>query len=188
MSRTQEAFAAAIEGSRSTEPAVPTGQLSVKVSGTDTGGAFAVFEVPTVPFAGPPLHLHHTENEWFYVLGVEHDFQVGDKIYHLAPGGNIFAPRMMPHTWQNVGDSPGRMLVFVQPAGRLEAFFALFSKLVSVGALSRAATRALLKNTTWMWLGHLWPRHVPGKKSWALSHLSTRALGVKGGAERQRIQ
>ena len=145
MSTTQEAFAAAVGGSRPTEPAVPTGQLSVKVSGTDTGGAFAVFEVPTVPFAGPPLHLHHTENEWFYVLGVEHDFQVGDKIYQLAPGGSIFAPRMVPHTWQNVGDSPGRMLVFVQPAGRLAAFFALFSKLVFAGALSAGAAKALFE-------------------------------------------
>ena len=145
MSPTQEAFAAAAGGGRPTEPAAPKGHLSVKVSGTDTGGSFAVFEVPTLPFAGPPLHLHHTENEWFYVLGVEHDFQVGDKTYQLAPGGSIFAPRMVPHTWQNVGDSPGRMLVFVQPAGRLEAFFGLYSKLVSIGALSTGAARALFE-------------------------------------------
>lgn len=145
MSPTQEAFAAAVPGSRPTEPEVLTGQLSVKVSGTDTGGAFAVFEIPTVPFAGPPLHLHHSENEWFYTLDGEHDFQVGDKIYHLVPSGSIFVPMMIPHSWQNVGNSPGRMLVFVQPAGRLEAFFALFSKLVSVGALSAAAMRALFE-------------------------------------------
>ena len=144
MSPTQETFAVAVGGSRSTVTAL-SGQLSVKVSGTDTGGAFAVFEVPTVPFAGPPLHLHHTENEWFYTLDGEHDFQVGDKIHHLVPGGSIFAPKMIPHTWQNVGDSPGRMLTLVQPAGRLEAFFALFSKLVSAGALSTAATKALFE-------------------------------------------
>ena len=145
MSPTQEAFGGAVGGNHPTAPAAMTGQLSVKVSGTDTGGAFAVFEVPTVPYAGPPLHLHHTENEWFYTLDGEHDFQVGDKIYHLAPGGNIFAPRMMPHTWQNVGDSQGRMLTLVQPAGRLEAFFALFSKLLSVRVLSTAATKALFE-------------------------------------------
>ena len=145
MSPTQEAFPPDVGGSRPTEPAVLGSQLSVKASGTDTGGAFAVFEVPTVPFAGPPLHLHHTENEWFYTLDGERDFQVGDKIYHLAPGGNIFAPRMMPQTWQNVGDSPGKMLVLVQPVGRLEAFFALFSRLVSIGALSTAAMKALFE-------------------------------------------
>lgn len=145
MSPAQEAFPPDVGGSRPTEPGVPTSQLSVKVSTTDTGGAFAVFEVPTVPFAGPPLHLHHTENEWFYTLDGEHDFQVGDKIHHLAPGGSIFAPRMVPHTWQNVGDSPGRMLVFVQPAGRLETFFGLYSKLVSIGALSTATAKALFQ-------------------------------------------
>lgn len=117
----------------------------MKVSGTDTAGAFAVFEVPTVPFAGRPLHLHYTENEWFYTLDGEHHFQVGDKIHHLAPGGSIFSPKMIPHTWQNVGDSPGRMLTLVQPAGRLEAFFELFSKLVSVGALNTAANKALFE-------------------------------------------
>lgn len=143
MSPTQEALAAAAGGTRPTEPAVLKGQLSVK--GTDTGCAFAVFEVPTVPFAGPPLHVHHTENEWFYTLDGQHDFQVGDKIYHLASGGSIFAPRMVPHTWQNVGDSPGRMLTLVQPAGCLEAFFALFSKLVSIGALSTTAAKALFE-------------------------------------------
>lgn len=145
MSPTQEAFAAAVGASHPTEPAVLAGQLSVKASGNETGGAFAVFEVPTVPFAGPPLHLHHTENEWFYTLDGEHDFQVGDKIYHLAPGGNIFAPRMMPHTWQNVGNSPGKTFILVQPVGRLEAFFALFSRLVSIGALSTAAMKALFE-------------------------------------------
>ena len=159
MSPTQEPLAAAVEGSRPTEPTVLRGQFSVKVSGTDTGGAFAVFEIPTVPFAGPPLHLHHTENEWFYTLDGEHDFQVGDRIYHLAPGGNIFVPRMMPHTWQNVGDSPGRILTLVQPAGRLEAFFALFSKLLSVGALSTAATKALFEEYDMEVLG----KPLPGK-------------------------
>lgn len=145
MSPAREVFADAVGGNHASEPAVLKGQISVKVCGSETGGAFAVFEVPTIPFAGPPLHLHHTENEWFYTLGGEHDFQVGDKIYHLAPGGNILVPRMVPHTWQNVGDSPGRMLVFVQPAGRLEAFFALFSKLVSIGALSAATAKALFE-------------------------------------------
>lgn len=140
----QEAFAAAVGGNHPTAPAV-LGQLSVKASGTDTSGAFAVFEIPTVPFAGPPLHLHHTENEWFYTLDGEHDFQVGDKIYHLAPGGNIFVPMTIPHSWQNVGNSPGRMLTLVQPAGRLGAFFSLYSKLVSIGALSTPATKALFE-------------------------------------------
>lgn len=160
MSSAREVFAAAVGGNHATEPTVLAGQLSVKVSGTDTGGAFAVFEVPTVPFAGPPLHLHHTENEWFYTLDGEHDFQVGDRTYHLAPGGNIFAPRMMPHTWQNVGNSPGRMLVFVQPAGRLEAFFALFSKLVSIGALNTGAAKALFEEYDMEVVG----QPLPGKR------------------------
>ena len=53
-----------------------SGPILVKVSGADTGGAFTVLEVPTAVDSGPPLHLHHVENEWFYALEGEYDIKV----------------------------------------------------------------------------------------------------------------
>jgi mannose-6-phosphate isomerase-like protein (cupin superfamily) len=52
-------------------------RIAVKVSGDDTGGAMAVLEVRTAVDAGPSLHVHHVENEWFYALEGEYDIQVG---------------------------------------------------------------------------------------------------------------
>jgi quercetin dioxygenase-like cupin family protein len=86
MSASLRPFSVASGESRSPNIFGMGGQLSLKVSGADTPGAFVVFEVPTLPDAGPPLHLHQVENEWFYVLAGEHDFKIGDNCsaYHLA--------------------------------------------------------------------------------------------------------
>jgi mannose-6-phosphate isomerase-like protein (cupin superfamily) len=99
-----------------------TGRIAVKVSGKDTGGAFAVLEVPTPPDAGPSLHIHRIENEWFFVLEGEYDIKVADQIYHLEPGGSAFGPRLIPHTWHCVSETAGRLLVVSRPAGYLENF------------------------------------------------------------------
>jgi quercetin dioxygenase-like cupin family protein len=113
--------------SRSSKTTALGGEITVKVSGRDTQGAFAVFEIPTAPLSGPPLHFHQIENEWFYVLQGDHEFQMGDKRYQLSAGGSIFGPRLVPHTWVNASNSPGKMLAITQPAGTLEAFFVEFA-------------------------------------------------------------
>jgi len=97
-------------------------RITVKVSGADTEGAFVVLEVRTAVDSGPSLHLHHVENEWFYALEGEYDSQVGTEIVHLKPGGSVYGPKLIPHTWHDVGETPGRMLVVAQPAGHMEAF------------------------------------------------------------------
>jgi hypothetical protein len=62
------------------------------------------------------------ENEWFYALEGEYDIQVGTETFHLTTGGSVYGPKLVPHTWHDVGETPGRMLVVAQPAGHLEAF------------------------------------------------------------------
>ena len=122
-----------------------SGRIAVKVSGRDNGGAFAVLEVPTAMGSGPPLHVNHIENEWFYALEGEYDIQVGDQIFHLKPGGSAFGPRMVPHTWHDVGAVPGKMLVVAQPAGHIEAFTEDLEKLVAAGPPDPAAFKALFE-------------------------------------------
>jgi mannose-6-phosphate isomerase-like protein (cupin superfamily) len=97
-------------------------RIVVKVSGSDTSGAVAVLEIRTSVDSGPSLHVHHVENEWFYALEGEYDIQVGTEIFHLKRGGSAYGPKLVPHTWHDVGETPGRMLVVAQPAGHLEAF------------------------------------------------------------------
>ncbi|CCG98193.1 Cupin 2 conserved barrel domain protein [Fibrella aestuarina BUZ 2] len=97
--------------------------LDVKISGTDTNGDFALFEQTSLsPGRGTPLHIHPSQDEVFYVLEGAYLFQVGDEKYKLAVGDSIFLPRNVPHAWTQLAQT-GKMLVMLQPAGKLETFF-----------------------------------------------------------------
>jgi quercetin dioxygenase-like cupin family protein len=78
---------------------------------------------------GPPLHIHRSQDEWFYVIQSEFIAQVGDERFQLSPGDSIFGPRQIPHTFAHVGDGEGKMIVAYQPAGSMEDFFREQSKL-----------------------------------------------------------
>lgn len=119
--------------------------ICVKFSGADTGNQLAVLELPTVPDRGPPLHIHRIENEWFYVLEGEHEFQVASNRFRVAPGDSIFGPRLIPHTWRNVSARPGKMLCIATPAGGQEAFFEELSVLTSSDPDNVSARKALFE-------------------------------------------
>ena len=97
-------------------------EISVKISGSDTGGAFAVMENRTMPMGGPPLHLHHEQDEWWYILEGRYRFVVDGREFEAGPGATVFAPKGSRHAFQNIGSTPGRTLVTVVPAG-LDEFF-----------------------------------------------------------------
>ena len=97
--------------------------LQIKVSGEDTDGALFAFEHANMGKGGPPRHFHYEQDEWFYATKGEFAFEVGEQQFTLRAGDSLFAPRMVPHVWAYVGDEPGTLLLAVQPAGALEAFF-----------------------------------------------------------------
>jgi len=97
--------------------------LQIKISTDDTDGALFVFEHADMGKGGPPRHFHYEQDEWFYAMKGDFAFEIGDEQFTLRPGDSLFAPRMVPHVWAYVGDEPGTLLLAVQPAGSLEAFF-----------------------------------------------------------------
>jgi len=105
--------------------------LQIKISTKDTAGALFAFEHANMGKGGPPRHFHYEQDEWFYAMKGEFAFEVGDEKFTLRPGDSLFAPRMVPHVWAYVGDGPGTLLLAVQPAGSLEAFFHESSKMAS---------------------------------------------------------
>ena len=119
------------------------GKVTVKVSGKDTDGAIAIVEMPTQMGYGPPMHLHHIENEWFYALEGEYDVQVADSVFHIKAGGSVYGPRLIAHTWRDVGKTPGKMMVVAQPAGHLEAFLEDLASLGPPEKRDPAAYRAV---------------------------------------------
>jgi quercetin 2,3-dioxygenase len=83
---------------------------------------------------GPPRHLHHDQDEWFYAVEGEFMIEVGQECFHLKPGDSLLAPRQVPHAYAYVGDAPGRILIAFIPAGKMEAFF---REVTTTDAMSR---------------------------------------------------
>ena len=103
--------------------------LDVKVSGNDTDGDLAIFEQTSLSQGrGTPLHIHHAQDETFYVIEGAYKFQVGDDKYSLTTGESIFLPRKVAHAWTQVSEK-GKLIVIMQPAGKLENFFVTMAAL-----------------------------------------------------------
>lgn len=102
--------------------------LNIRLHGRDTGGALSVVESHDVPGGGPPLHIHHREDETFQILEGEYEWTVGEKKFIAQKGATIFAPRGVPHTYRCLGQTPGRLLCVITPSG-FEGFFEEISAL-----------------------------------------------------------
>jgi quercetin dioxygenase-like cupin family protein len=103
-------------------------QITIKVGGEVTEGAFTVIETTTPPHAGPPLHVHDREDESFYVLEGVFEFHIGSSSTRAQAGAFVMAPRRIPHRFQNVGETHGKLLIVCQPAG-FEKFVEEFATL-----------------------------------------------------------
>ena len=96
--------------------------LATKLSGEDTAGGMFVFEHRDMGKGGPPRHVHHVQDEWFYVVRGEYAVEVGEDKFRLKAGDSMFAPRQVPHAWACVGDEPGTLLTIATPVGKFETF------------------------------------------------------------------
>lgn len=82
-----------------------------------TGGRCSIFEEHTPAGAGPPLHRHGVDDEFFFVLEGRYRFVLDGREITAEPGSFIAAPKGSVHTFVNAGGTPGRMLVVAMPAG-----------------------------------------------------------------------
>lgn len=94
----------------------------LKIGGQETGGRYALIEDVTPPGGGTPLHVHHREDEGFYVLEGDYLFEADGHRYQVRAGDFVFIPRDIPHRFRNIGKTNGTMLLTLEPAG-LEIFF-----------------------------------------------------------------
>ena len=118
-----DAFVVEAGGDRKRKPLSVVGEgITIKVSSSDTNGAFTIFEDVTPPLGGPPLHVHDVQDEWWYILEGELVFEVDGKEFHAGPGDSVFAPHGSRHAFMNPGRSPARSLITVVPGG-LDLFF-----------------------------------------------------------------
>jgi mannose-6-phosphate isomerase-like protein (cupin superfamily) len=97
-------------------------RVTVKATSADTAGAFGLIETVLAPGFSPPLHVHHREDEAFWVLEGEVTMRCGERTFHAGPGAFAFLPRGVPHTFVVEGGAPARMLTLLTPGGG-EMFF-----------------------------------------------------------------
>jgi quercetin dioxygenase-like cupin family protein len=91
----------------------------IKATAADTGGQMTIVEVTEHPGAEAPLHVHHRDDEAFWVLEGDVTFEVGDETIKASAGDYVFGPRDIPHRF-TVGDGGCRMLFIMVPGGMEE--------------------------------------------------------------------
>jgi mannose-6-phosphate isomerase-like protein (cupin superfamily) len=94
-----------------------------KIPSHRTGGAYAHFEVATRPGAGPPPHIHHREDEAFYVLEGDYECLIGGETLRVGADSLLYFPKGTLHAHRAIGGAVGRMLVTQTPGGLYERFF-----------------------------------------------------------------
>ncbi len=96
--------------------------MTFKVSSEDTGGMYALTDSVVLPQGEAPLHVHHREDEAFWVLEGELEILVGEDTFRASAGSFVHLPKGVGHAYKNVGTGPARFLTLIVPAG-LEKFF-----------------------------------------------------------------
>lgn len=110
--------------------------VTLKVTGEETNGAFALYESTVPPhFAGPPIHVHSRETETFYIVSGVLAFTLAEETVMVRQGGIVRVPPGLLHKFWNPTATPATYLTYLSPAG-FEQYF------IELAAL--AAT-----NTTW---------------------------------------
>jgi mannose-6-phosphate isomerase-like protein (cupin superfamily) len=92
------------------------GLATIKATGKETDGRYTLVEVLEPDGAEGPLHVHHREDEAFWILEGELTFRIGDETVQASPGSFLFGPRGVPHSYR-VDRGPARLLYILSPAG-----------------------------------------------------------------------
>jgi quercetin dioxygenase-like cupin family protein len=100
----------------------PGDHYTFLVTGEESGGAYFAMEALVPPGGGPPPHIHSREDETFYLIEGEIEFQLGDETVTAGPGDFVNVPRGTVHCFRNAGTGSARMVLTFTPAG-MERFF-----------------------------------------------------------------
>ena len=87
-----------------------------------TGGIHFALDCTEKPGGGPPLHVHETEEEYFFVTEGEFTFSIDGKITKAKAGESVFVPRGKVHCFKNCTNQDARMLALFTP-GNIEGYF-----------------------------------------------------------------
>jgi quercetin dioxygenase-like cupin family protein len=142
------------------------GLTTIKASGKTTAGRVAVTENHGTRGYGSPLHVHHNEDEWFYVLSGELTFWIDGQVSTAGAGSFVYGPRDVPHTFV-ISSEEARFLLVVEPAGFEEFLIALSepaeSRTLPAAAAKLPAPEAMIATADEYGLEILGPPGIPGR-------------------------
>jgi mannose-6-phosphate isomerase-like protein (cupin superfamily) len=89
---------------------------TIKATKEQTGGQYTLVEILAPEGYPGVLHVHHQEDEGFWILEGELTVYVGDQTLKAYPGSFLFGPKDVPHAF-TVDSGPARLLFVLSPAG-----------------------------------------------------------------------
>lgn len=95
----------------------PGRDLVFKLTGEDTRGALDYFICGVAPHGGPPLHVHHRQDETIHVLSGRFKVRIDDQEHTLECGGFAYLPAGLPHAFLNLTDQPAELIIVFTPGG-----------------------------------------------------------------------
>lgn len=107
--------------------------ITPKATAATTGGAIDVAEQIVPAGFATPLHVHHQEDECFYILDGVIAFRLGADTFLAQSGTFVRLPRDIPHAFRVKSATPARTIVLGLPSG-LVAFYATVGAPASPGA------------------------------------------------------
>lgn len=96
------------------------GLTFIKATGGETGGAYGVIEQRANAGMMTPLHVHHAEDELWFVIDGQLSIHVDGETFNVEAGDLAFGPRGVPHAFR-VDKDESRYLVIRNAGG--ESFF-----------------------------------------------------------------
>jgi len=105
-------------------------KIRIQITGESTEGRYSIVE-DTVPAGyGPPLHMHKTTSEAFYIIRGALRFQVGTAKVIEAPAGSfLFIPRGIAHAFINPTSEPATYILVISPSG-FEKYFEALARII----------------------------------------------------------
>jgi quercetin dioxygenase-like cupin family protein len=106
------------------DSAVPTtfwfmnGHVTVHLSNTANPAGLSITEHLLPQGFGPPYHIHHDEDETFYVLAGQLRVKQADTLREAGPGEAVYLQRGIPHGFKVISPEGSRLLIV--STGRFE--------------------------------------------------------------------
>src|SRR5260370_23978197 len=77
-----------------------TTRMTLKATSESTVGALSLVEALAASGTTPPWHVHHRDDEMFYILDGSFLFKCGDELFEGGSGTFVFLPRGIPHSFK----------------------------------------------------------------------------------------